>query len=220
MAYEPCKEYFKEKKAKLRFNLQQRKEICSQLEQLIEDIDTSSLHISNLTRIENKATSEWKTYAPVEQSKIRSIQKRFNEVLGKIRTLRRKASHTNADAKKALIEQAIKLSENEDLRQSMDKAKDLQKQWKTIGPSNYKADQKYWNSFRNACDKIFKKRDEQAQAQRDADKHAVTEARSFLEQMENSLSVKDEDFSDVRKVFRKIQDQCTKKSASTTGCVE
>lgn len=159
-AYEPCKEYFKERKKLMGENLIKRREICENLEkeyalltETEEEPDTSK--INNLLKESEK---NWKLYAPIEQSKIKNLQKRFYSTINQLRKLRKKNVSINAKQKKELISQAQKLATLEDNKQAMNEAKRLQQDWKKLGPTTYKEDQKYWQDFRAACDTIFNKR--------------------------------------------------------------
>ncbi len=157
-AFEPCKEYFKERKTKLHSNLEERNKICAQLEELLPTLTAENINIANLNKIETKALEDWKLYAPVEQAKIKKLQKRFNNVLTALRQFKRKSLQSNAARKLELIAQAEQLDTVENVQEAMAEAKKLQALWKGIGPSPYKDDRNHWNSFRAACDKIFNKR--------------------------------------------------------------
>jgi len=157
-AFEPCKEYFRERKSKLQSNLDERNKICAQLEELLPTLTPENLNIANLNKIESKALEDWKLHAPVEQAKIKKLQKRFNTILADLRQFKRKALQANGTRKLELIAQAEQLDTLENVQEAMAEAKKLQGVWKTIGPSPFKDDRNHWNAFRAACDKIFLKR--------------------------------------------------------------
>lgn len=165
-AFEPCKEYFKERKTKLHSNLEERNKICAQLEELLPTLTAENINIANLNKIETKALEDWKLFAPVEQAKIKKLQKRFNNVLTALRQFKRKSLQSNATRKLELIAQAEQLDTVENVQEAMAEAKKLQALWKGIGPSPYKDDRNHWNAFRAACDKIFNKRSAEPAADR------------------------------------------------------
>ena len=162
LAYEPCKGYFKERKQQMAENLLKRREICELLEaehkQLLES--DSEPEVSKLNKILSNTEKDWKAYAPIEQSKIRSLQKRFYEAINQLRKLRKSKLSASAKLKQELVNQAAELSKAEDNKYAMNEAKRLQQEWKKIGSTSYREDQKYWQDFRAACDKIFNKRNE------------------------------------------------------------
>ncbi len=171
-AFEPCKEYFKERKAKLHSNLEERNKICAQLEELLPTLTAENINIANLNKIETKALEDWKLFAPVEQAKIKKLQKRFNNVLTALRQFKRKSLQSNATRKLELIAQAEQLDTLENVQEAMAEAKKLQGLWKGIGPSPYKDDRNHWNAFRAACDKIFSKRSSEPAADKPSSRPA------------------------------------------------
>ena len=217
-AFEPCKEYFRERKAKLQTNLEARNRICAELEELLPTLSAETVNIAELNKVENKALEEWKQYAPVEQSKIKKLQKRFNTVLGNLRQFKRKTLQANAAQKLELIAQAEQLDSLEDVNEAMSEAKKLQAQWKTIGPSPYKDDRNHWNAFRAACDKVFNKRGKDSQARpaggrqqgahnRAANNPAAAAARDVLHRISDLLMLSSEELVQSRKQFSALEEE-------------
>lgn len=161
-AYEPCKEYFKERKQMMAENLVKRREICDALEaehKLLDESDDEP-DISKLNKLLSESEKNWKSFAPIEQSKIKSLQKRFYGTVNQLRKLRKKNVSISAKQKLELVSQAQELAKLEDNKHAMNEAKRLQQDWKKIGPTSYREDQKYWQDFRAACDTIFNKRNQ------------------------------------------------------------
>lgn len=225
-AFEPCKEYFKERKTKLQSNLEERNKICAQLEELVTTLTPENLNIANLNKIESKALEDWKTFAPVEQSKIKKLQKRFNTVLTELRQFKRKSLQGNATRKLELIAQAEQLDTLENVKEAMAEAKKLQATWKTIGPSPYKDDRNHWNAFRAACDKIFSKRPTESapgksdsssgaarttartgeRTARPAANPAVAAARDALRRISDLLTLSSEELAQSKKQFAELKE--------------
>lgn len=161
-AYEPCKEYFKERKQLMAENLLKRREICDSLEAEYKSLQEADDEpdISKLNKLLSDSEKDWKSYAPIEQSKIKSLQKRFYETVNQLRKLRKSKLSVSAKQKQELIGQAQELTKTDDNKHAMNEAKRLQQEWKIIGPTSYREDQKYWQDFRAACDTIFNKRNE------------------------------------------------------------
>ncbi|PCI75197.1 MAG: hypothetical protein COB20_13405 [SAR86 cluster bacterium] len=178
-AYEPCKEYFKERKQLMVENLLKRRKICESLEaehKLLLEADGDP-DISKLNKLLSDSEKDWKSYAPIEQRKIKSLQKRFYETINQLRKLRKKKLSISAKQKQEIVGQAQELSKSDDNKHAMNEAKRLQQEWKKIGPTSYREDQKYWQDFRAACDAIFNKRD-----------HASNELREDLQKIETRLN--------------------------------
>jgi exonuclease SbcC len=224
-AFEPCKEYFKERKAKLHSNLEERNRICAQFEELLPTLTPETLNIAALNKLESKALDDWKLYAPVEQAKIKKLQKRFNNALNAVRQFKRKALQANASAKLALIAQAEALDAHENIAEALAEARKLQAQWKTIGPSPFKDDRNHWNAFRAACDKLFNKREKEPVArpaaagkpaertgERNADKArsipspAVAASKDILSKIRQLTALSGEELLQSRRAFTELKD--------------
>ena len=220
-AFEPCKEYFKERKSKLQSNLDERNKICAQLEELLPTLTPENLNIANLNKIESKALEDWKLYAPVEQTRIKKLQKRFNTVLTDLRQFKRKALLGNATRKLELITQAVQLDTLENVQEAMAEAKKLQNTWKTIGPSPFKDDRNHWNAFRAACDKIFTKRpkepaprpqsagkpaDRTGDKPRNIDSPAVAASKDILSKIRQLTTLVGEELLQSRRSFTELKD--------------
>ena len=61
--------------------------------------------------------------------------------------------------KKEIIEKAKALSTSTEWRDTAEKLKKLQSQWKSVGHAGVKHEQKLWKEFRNACDAFFNSRE-------------------------------------------------------------
>ena len=59
------------------------------------------------------------------------------------------------DKKLALVEQAVALKDSTEWRQTADKLKAMQQQWKEAGSAGPKDENKLWTKFREACDAFF-----------------------------------------------------------------
>lgn len=204
-AYEPCKAYFKQRKQLMATNLKARREICEKLDSELTAIDQENVNISNLNKLLHSAEQEWKKYAPVEQSKIKSLQKKYYSIINQLRKLRKNALKSNGNQKQAYITEARQLAEVEDQQMAMNEAKRLQKEWKTIGPTSYKEDKKYWEEFRAACDKIFEKRNQEAATKRDELIQLEAKAEQILNALEKIHSLNDEELRSARGEYNDLQ---------------
>jgi DNA repair protein SbcC/Rad50 len=204
-AYEPCKAYFKQRKQVMADNLKARREICTKLEADIAEVEEDNINISLLNKLLQSSEQDWKKYAPVEQSKIKTLQKRFYGVVNQLRRLRKNALRDNGRQKQSFIAEAVKLAELEDKPKAMNEAKRLQQEWKKLGPTSYKEDKKYWEDFRAACDKIFAKRnEEQAEARASIDK-AEAELVDILAALTKIIQLDDDAFRSSRGDFSDLQ---------------
>ena len=220
-AYEPCKAHFNARKQEMATNLKTRKALCESLEQSIATFTESPPDIAALNKLLREADAEWKKSAPVEQSKIKSLQKRYYGLLEALRKFRKKLNRDSAATKTSLISQAQELIDFEDKREAMARAKALQQEWKTAGPSSYKEDKQLWKQFREVCDKIFAKPDSSKPRKRAATNVADQEIQKTLDALQKFNALSDEelraargDFIATVRAFTSALDHRTKKQRS------
>ena len=207
-AYEPCKEYFKQRKQLMVTNFQKRREICDKLEAELTKLDTETdTSISEINKLLNDADNLWKEYAPIEQSKIKPLQKRYYAAINQLRKSRKQSLRGNSTQKLELIAQANALVEHADNQHAIREAKRLQQEWKNIGPTSFKEDRKYWEDFRAACDKIFAKRNSEANAERDTRKRAESKLGEILQSLESIFQLDDEAFRSARNDYQTFAQQ-------------
>ena len=204
-AYEPCKAYFKDRKRLMSENLKARREICANLETAVTAAEKENFNISLLNKLLQSSEHDWKKYAPVEQSKIKTLQKRFYNVVNQLRRLRKNVMRDNGRKKQLFIAEAIKLAELEDKYKAMNEAKRLQQEWKTLGPTSYKEDQIYWESFRTACNKIFVKKNKEATDARVSADKAQAILVGILSSLTDIIKLDDESFRSSQGSFNDLQ---------------
>jgi hypothetical protein len=108
---------------------------------------------------------EWRNIGPVPQKKSRELWERFkvacDKVYERIKGVRSRATEemqANLARKEALCEQAEALSESTEWERTAEEIKQLQNEWKTIGPVPRKRSDAVWKRFRAACDLFFERR--------------------------------------------------------------
>jgi hypothetical protein len=67
----------------------------------------------------------------------------------------------NIKEKKLLIDRAQRLLASEDRRGAIDEVKELQRKWKVVGVVPRESDRSLWEEFRQHCDALFQKREQQ-----------------------------------------------------------
>lgn len=205
-AYEPCKEYFKERKQLMAENLLNRKAICDSLEAEYKSmIDTEGEpEISKLNKLLSDAEKNWKRFAPIEQSKIKSLQKRFYATVNQLRKMRKGKLSVSGKQKQELIGQAQELSKLDDNKHAMNEAKRLQQEWKKIGPTSYREDQKYWQDFRAACDAIFNKRNQASSELQEDLKKIETRLNEILGALDAIAKQEEAEFRESRGSYKDL----------------
>ncbi len=166
-AYAPCKEYYRERKRRMSHNLEIRTELCEKLETRLAEIEGKPVHIVKLNQLVSECNAAWKDHAPVEQSKIKPLQKRYYAALKKLTKLRKEAMAENTARKQACVARAKELAAQENCSVAAAEARKLQTEWKRIGPAEFRDEKRFREEFGAACDAIFK-----AQGREEAEQQA------------------------------------------------
>jgi len=85
----------------------------------------------------------------------------------------------------------------------------LQQEWKKLGPTSFKEDQKYWEDFRSACDKIFEKRNQESNEQKHKLEEIEEKLNQSLKSLEKLLSLNEDDFRKARSDYQEIAQEFT-----------
>ena len=141
----------------------------------------------------------------IEQSKIKKLQKRFYGIMDEFRQMRRNLVGANQQQKQALVARAQELTTAEDNQQAMKEARDLQAQWKAVGPGSFRDDRKLWESFRAACDIIFSKRDAEKRDSHSLIENAVSRCRSIIAELVALDRLPDEELRDAQNRLKSLQ---------------
>jgi hypothetical protein len=103
----------------------------------------------------NTARQAFRELGPVDRKQERKSQKALDKVCDRIYAHLEQEYARNVEGKKALIAEAQALAGQDDLRQAIDRAKALQREWKDLGPTPQRVDRGLWKDFRGACDAVF-----------------------------------------------------------------
>jgi exonuclease SbcC len=162
-AYEPCKAYFADMVVQRQQNLANRQALILQLTDYEATMDWDSADWDIVQKTLDAARETFRSFSPVDRHEHKNSQASLQVISDKIYSHIKEEYQHNIDAKEALISQAKSLQDVADLSQAIEQSKQLQADWKTIGMTPNKADQKLWQEFRLACDAVFSRRDEQRQ---------------------------------------------------------
>jgi exonuclease SbcC len=189
-AWAPCKEAF-EARAEARKQLyRQRMELVAQLKDYESKIAWPDLESPDpespvpdwkmVRKTLNTARKAFAALGPLDRKQERKSHKALDKVCNRIYAHLEQEYTRNIERKKALIEEAKTLVEAEDLRQAIDRAKTIQRQWKEVGLTPQRVDRPLWKEFRKTCDAIFARLGEERQ-QRNAEARARAEQRQASE---------------------------------------
>ncbi|MFD2362726.1 MULTISPECIES: DUF349 domain-containing protein [unclassified Arthrobacter] len=162
---------FNKRKAEWAANKSAKERLVSQAESLASssDLRAASDRMKSLG-------DEWKRIGPCEKSDNERLWGRFNAARTRLRERKdqefnkRKAEWAaNRSAKERLVGRMSSLSSSSDYRAAKDEARSLTDQWRAVGPCEKSDQERLWNDFKSAKDRLFEaaKRDgEQRAAER------------------------------------------------------
>ena len=162
-AYLPCKAHYAEMAEQRQQNLVNRQQLIVQLTEYEANMDWDTADWGVVQKTLDAARETFRAFSPVDRHEHKDSQASLQTISDKIYSHIKAEYQKNIEAKEALIDAAKSLQDVEDLSQAIEQSKQLQADWKTIGMTPNKADQKLWQEFRAACDAVFSRRDEQRQ---------------------------------------------------------
>ncbi|MGI9325464.1 MAG: DUF349 domain-containing protein [Pseudomonadales bacterium] len=205
-AFEPCRQYYAELAEAREQNAAARQEICSQLQTYLDNTDWRSADYDAAETILREARSSWRQFHPVPRKREAELSRSFEALQNTLYERLQSFWNGNAERKQALIDSAVKLSEDSDtpLPARIEQAKRLQADWKAIGRVPRKRDQALWQDFRSACDALFSARESENAAQQVQLDTARSAAQQLLSEFATTLAdTRSEDaHADVLRTFR------------------
>lgn len=209
-AYEPCKQFFGQQREVRTENLRQREKICSELELFASSYDWAS-HSNDsaswkaVDKIIETAKQEFHRFSPVDHKFQKAIKERYDTALKPIIEKVRDVQKKHEDEKKSLIDNAQKLLELPDVQTAIEQAKTLQQQWKTIGITRPREDQKLWQQFRTACDGVFARRNAQREQAHETLKQDLVKAEEICKQIEDLANLNDNELQKSRDQYQSLR---------------
>jgi hypothetical protein len=157
VAWARCEQHFAEQAQVRAENLARKNAMCERAEALAE----STNWIQTADEIK-QLQAAWKTIGPVSRGREKAIWERFRTACDRFFTrrhedlARRKAGWAaNLARKEALCVRAEALATSSDWEPALAEIKQLQAEWKTIGPVKKTRSEAIWQRFRTACDGFF-----------------------------------------------------------------
>lgn len=149
--------------AEMQANLEKRRSVLDELDQIVKDADSINKHYQRFQQLQQ----DFKTAALVPPSEEKSLWKHYQTVteqfydLWKInKELRDYDFKKNLEAKEQLCEVAEKLSEDKDVVAAFKKLQELHDKWREIGPVVKEIREDLWKRFKDASTVINKRHQE------------------------------------------------------------
>jgi hypothetical protein len=184
--YDKCKDFFAQQAAERQENLKKKEALCARAEALADSTDW----VRTADTIKT-LQAEWKAVGPVTRGHEKAVWERFRAACDRFFTRRqedlKERKHEwseNLAKKEALIAEAEQLAQSNEWDKAAARIKQLQVEWKKIGPVRKNKSEVVWQRFRTACDTFFdrfKTRDQVAVAGKLADREtAVAELEALV----------------------------------------
>ncbi|MBL7022865.1 MAG: DUF349 domain-containing protein [Candidatus Marinimicrobia bacterium] len=204
--YKRRKDNFKEIKKQQHLNLEKKEILCAKAEELStsEDYQKTTNEIIKLQK-------EWKTIGFVPKENSDEIWKRFQTATQSFFDRRNKHLEIefveNLKKKTLICESAEKLSKSTDWKETAGLVKELQKEWKQLGPVPKENEDAIWKRFQDATHVFFENRNKFYQEQdKDWQKH-TGDLENICKIAENIAS--SEDWKKTSKKFEDLEKEWT-----------
>jgi hypothetical protein len=192
-------------------NLSLKLALCERVETLADstDWDQAAEEIKRLQR-------EWKTIGPVPRKKSDAVWKRFRAACDLFFERRKPylddlmAERTkNLEAKQALCDKAEALAASSDWQETASALRQLQREWRDIGPVPRKDMNEVNKRFRAACDGFFERRQKHQEEERAERKRKLDRLRADVETLGGLGSEADSDVAaralEIRAELRAVE---------------
>jgi hypothetical protein len=207
-AYEPCAEYFAAQALVREENLRRRDVLLAGYTAFAAEQNWEQADWPALVRALSKMKQEWRDCSPVDRAAAKPQQDKFSALIASLQG-RLDAEYTrNVKQKEALIAQAGVLLASDDGRTAIDSMKQLQQQWRSVGPVPREVDQRLWSEFRQHGDAVFQKRQQEFATYTAGLDSNKTQAVALCEQLEQIAALEGDELlaraaalADIRNAF-------------------
>lgn len=185
-------EYFKELRKHQNENLESKKKICEQAEEIADMEIDSHKDWNRYTRQILDLQKEWRKIGFAPKKYNHKIYHRFRKACDRFFAQKRvfydqhrEWQENNLKKKQEMVARAEELKDSTDWDNTAKELIKLQKQWKEIGPVPKKDANEIWNRFRSACDQFFqRKKQQENSADKDFEKNLESK-KELIEKIRN-----------------------------------
>ena len=163
-AYQPCKEYFAAQALVREENLRRRDALLAKLAAFEAEQDWERADWRTVIKTLRETKDAWRQCSPVDRQIGKPQQDAFSALAASLQGRLDAEYARNVKQKESLIERAGQLLAGDDSRKAIDAVKQLQQQWQAVGPVPRESDQRLWGEFRQRCDAVFQKRQQDFEA--------------------------------------------------------
>ena len=192
-AWLPCKDYFAELEGKKEENKNKKLELISQIESFPSGKTPESITVIQIVKFLKSVHEKWKIFSPVPDKDFQDLNKKFRQSREGINVLLAGVEDFNKSQKEALIEEVKNLS-MEEIDETVEKIRELQDQWRTLGPAGKKLDPEINKIFDDECNKFLMVKDKE-----------LDESRGLMEEIIKLLRDKQLTPSEAEEKFKELE---------------
>ncbi len=206
-AYEPCKSFLIEQKAKREGNLEVRNRICEELEDIFNSTNWNRPDwVAVGTAIRN-ARKQWKTAVPLSKRDWQTTNERFDQVMRQYEPYLDRERARCYEQRCKLIDKVEEL-DSKPLREAIDGVKRIQQDWKNVTVrSSKQRENQLWDRFRSACDKQFARRTAMHEASKQQRQESIQAKKQLLQQIKTINHAPADQIGDLQAEARKLKNQ-------------
>ena len=192
-AWLPCKDYFAELEGKKEENKNKKLDLISQIESFPSGKTPESITVIQIVKFLKSVHEKWKIFSPVPDKDFQDLNKKFRQSREGINVLLTGVEDFNKSQKEALIEEVKNLSMDE-IDETVEKIRELQDQWRTLGPAGKKLDPEINKIFDDECNKFLMVKDKE-----------LDESRGLMEEIIKLLRDKQLAPSEAEEKFKELE---------------
>ncbi|MFN2333922.1 MAG: DUF349 domain-containing protein [Wenzhouxiangellaceae bacterium] len=184
--------------------LAELKQFLEQAGRIVEQPETASDLLIRYQRAAREAIRNLDSLPPKSRGKMASALRQLMDAISA-----RLDQHFEAieNEKRRLIAEARKLEHEKERAVAIDRAKALQAEWKKVGHSRRKTDDKLWREFREPIDPLFEELKEQRQRQTESERQHNQALKDLCEQAEKLANSPTEELEAARGPLAGLEQQ-------------
>lgn len=157
------REHYAKLEEEQKANYEAKEAICVKMEEIVNEAVNSINAYQKKSDEVNELFNMWKQIGPVQKKQSEEIWNRFRASMSSFFEAKKEFFNKlksqqmeNYNKKLQICVEVENLVESTEWRKTTDRIKQLQEEWKTIGPVPKRHSDKIWKRFRAACDAFFK----------------------------------------------------------------
>lgn len=178
-AHEPVKAHFDRQSEIHEAHRREREAFLDALQQFYEAIDWESPDWGAIDKRARQAQNHWTRMGGVDAAGWKPLNQRFRGLFKLLDERLEKERARDIKRREGLIALVERLQNEHDLKQALAQVKEAQASWKPSVSVQRKIEQALWQRFNEACQRVYARRNEQAQ-QRRSEENALFGQRQAL----------------------------------------